>query len=136
MTTNNKQTITNENVNQGNNFLHVIFLTSHETSIVFNILSSKVNPNSQNRCFLHKRFLLSKYPSIFSCPNTLTITRDRIPHIIIFRGDPDHLLLYIHTGIHHFIFALNYLHFCYICIYLHTIHGELKVLLHLPLTLN
>ena len=54
-----------------------------------------------------------------------------------FYKNPNHLILYTYTDIHHdSIFALNYIHFYSIHIYTHATHAKLKILFHLPPTLN
>ena len=45
-------------------FLHVIFLSSSESSVTFNISSSHANTNLSIRPFSHEQFLISKYLSI------------------------------------------------------------------------
>ena len=65
--------------------IYVTFLSSTEASVVFSISFSHNNTSLSRRCFLYEQFLISKYLKIiFACLLTLTATRTRIAHIIIF----------------------------------------------------
>ena len=66
-----------------------------------------------------------------------------IPYTMIFLTynhlytNSNYLILYIHTNIHHdSIITLNYIHSHSIPTYVHKIHVELKIFLHLPLALT
>ena len=67
---------------------------------------------------------------------TFTITHTRVRHIRALQK-LNHLFFYTHDNIHHdLIFALSYIHFQLIHIYIHLTHVELKILNLLLLMLN
>ena len=79
--------------------------------------------------FSHEQFVISKYSSILNA-----LLHSQL-HILEFHCND--LILYTYTNIHHdSIYALNYIYFHSIPIYIDKIHAELKILFHVPLKLN
>ena len=134
MTNNNKKDIITNNILWIRQlfFSYVNFLISSEVSVAFNILFFHANGNLSNISFSHEQFSRSKYLSILHAQCTLTTTRTRITHTINLYKNSNNLILYIRTAIHHeSIFALIYIHFYSVHIYIHPIHAELKILFHI-----
>ena len=85
-----------------------------------------------NRRSLHEQVLISKN---FSILHALLHSEDSTNDHL--HKNSNHVILYTHLDIHRgSIFALNYMYFYSMYIYPHTIHPELKILFHLPSTLN
>ena len=65
---------------------------------------------------------------------TATINNTTYNH---FYMNPRHLIIYTHTYIYYYsIFDLNFIYIYSTHVYAHTVHVELKILFHFPLTLS
>ena len=84
---------------------------------VFNISSSHVNTKLLKRRFSNEQFLISKYSSIL---HALLHSQSHVLVSYIYHlfRNPNHLILYIHTGIYRdSFFVMNYINFHSIHIY-------------------
>ena len=110
-------------------FSRVIFLSSSEASVAFNISSSHTNTNLSIRRFSHKHFLMSKYLSILHALLHSKSHCQDFTYNHLYKN-PNRLILYTDTNIHHYsIFSLNYINFYLMYIYTHTIDIEQKIFL-------
>ena len=116
-------------------FLHVIFLSLNEVSVVFNISSAHSNTYYQIDVFYMNKFYHSNILDFrYLIRPTATINNTTYNH---FYMNPRHLIIYTHTYIYYYsVFDLNFIYIYLTHVYAHTVHVELKILFHFPLTLS
>ena len=114
-------------MNNAITFSLVIFLSSSEVSVLFDIPYSHTNANLPHIFFACKYSLISHF-SYYNCNQ---IWQDFTCHLY---KNSNRLILHTHTSINYdSIFALDYIYFHLIYIYTCMIDAELKMF-HLALT--
>ena len=117
-------------------FLHFTSLLSNEAWVVFNTSSSHANTNLPNRRLPHEKFLIYKYSLI------LHALLHPQSHVLVFHKKSSLQELQSSNSLHShqnsswFLFYFELHTPRSIRIYTHPIHAKLKILFHLPLTLN